>query len=203
MTESLERLAALLQKLPGIGPRTATRLTHFILTLPRGYCTELATALTAVAGRVKNCPICCNWTESDPCSVCADSQRDERLICLVEHPKNIRAVEATGFRGRYHVLGGVISPLAGIGPEQLRIEELLQRIPVDETVEVIFALSPRLEADTTVDYLQELLQRRRPRARLTRPAAGLPVGSDLEYADAMTLYQALHHRRELPGESPP
>lgn len=198
MTESLERLAAQLQKLPGIGPRTAVRLSQFILTLPRSYPRELAAALIQVAERVGHCQICCNWTEEEICSICADGTRDRRMVCIVEHPKNIRPIEATGFRGVYHVLGGVISPLQGIGPEQLRIDELLKRLPDDEELELIFALSPRLEADTTVDYLQDLLQRRRPRARLTRPAAGLPVGSDLEYADAMTLFQALQYRRELP-----
>jgi recombination protein RecR len=199
MPPSLQRLAELLQKLPGIGPKTAQRLAYFILTLPRRYCSDLASVLLDVAEKIRHCESCFNYTEESQCDICQDARRRQDLICVVEHPKNIRVIENTGYPGRYHVLGGVISPLEGVGPEELRLAELLSRIESEKITEVIFAFSPRVEADTTVDYIREIIIKKNPEIKLSRPASGIPMGCDLEYADAMTLHQAFYNRRIVKG----
>jgi recombination protein RecR len=194
--EPVARLIDALQRLPGIGPKTAQRLTFFLLKRPAEEVRELSEALIAVKERIVYCQTCFNVTDEDPCRVCADPSRDGRLICVVEEPNDLLAMERTGeYRGRYHVLLGALSPLDGIGPEDLKIRELLGRLDAGGTSEVILATNPNVEGEATALYLAKLL---RPLGvRITRIARGLPVGGDLEYADQVTLSKALEGRREI------
>jgi recombination protein RecR len=194
--EPVARLIDALQRLPGIGPKTAQRLTFFLLKRPAEEVRELSEALIAVKERIVYCQTCFNVTDEDPCRVCADPSRDGRLICVVEEPNDLLAMERTGeYRGRYHVLLGALSPLDGIGPEDLKIRELLSRLDAGGTSEVILATNPNVEGEATALYLAKLL---RPLGvRITRIARGLPVGGDLEYADQVTLSKALEGRREI------
>jgi len=194
--EPVARLIDALQRLPGIGPKTAQRLTFFLLKRPRDEVRELSEALTAVKERIVYCRICFNVTDEDPCRICADPSRDARVLCVVEEPNDLLAMERTGeFRGRYHVLLGALSPLEGVGPEDLKVRELLVRMETTETTEVILATNPNVEGEATALYLAKLL---RPLGvRITRIARGLPVGGDLEYADQVTLSKALEGRREI------
>jgi recombination protein RecR len=194
--EPVARLIDALQRLPGIGPKTAQRLTFFLLKRPVEEVRELAEALTAVKDRIVYCQTCFNVTDQDPCRICADPARDGRLLCIVEEPNDLLAMERTGeYRGRYHVLLGALSPLDGIGPEELKIRELLARLDAGGVQEVILATNPNVEGEATALYLARLL---RPLAlRVTRIARGLPVGGDLEYADQVTLSKALEGRREI------
>jgi recombination protein RecR len=182
-------------KLPGIGPKTASRLAFYVLRTPRDEATALAEAILEVKERIRLCTICFNITESDPCSICADPGRD-KAICVVEEPLDVVALERTGqFKGRYHVLHGAVSPIDGIGPEKLKIQELLQRIPREQPNEVILATNLDIPGEATANYLHHLLV---PLGvNVTRPASGLPVGGDLEYADEVTLGRALAGRRAL------
>ncbi|CAM3448170.1 recombination mediator RecR [Hydrogenibacillus schlegelii] len=194
--EPLARLIEAFQKLPGIGPKTATRLAFYVLKLPDEDVRALAEALQAVKRDLKTCSICHNVTDRDPCAICSDPTRDRRTICVVEEPKDVAAMEKMkGYRGLYHVLGGVLSPLDGIGPEELKIKSLLERLQ-DETVEeVIIATNPSVEGEATAVYLARLIK---PSGiRVTRIASGLPVGGDLEYADEVTLARALEGRRDV------
>ncbi len=203
-SESVEALVEQFTKLPTIGRKTAQRLTAYILKMPREEVVDLARALVAVKDRVRYCKICFNVTDSEVCSVCESAKRDGSVICVVEEPNDVMALERTGeFSGLYHVLGGVISPLDGIGPEELRIRELIARVggvrePGDATGEptpvreVILAMNPNVEGDTTAYYLSQLLH---PFGiKVTRIARGLPIGGDLEYADEATLSRALEGR---------
>jgi recombination protein RecR len=194
--EPVARLIDALQRLPGIGPKTAQRLTFFLLKRPLEEVRELADALVAVKERIVYCQTCFNVTDQDPCRICADPSRDGRMVCIVEEPNDLLAMERTGeYRGRYHVLLGALSPLDGIGPEDLKIRELLARLDAGGTTEVILATNPNGEGEATALYLAKLL---RPLgARITRIARGLPVGGDLEYADQVTLSKALEGRREI------
>jgi recombination protein RecR len=194
--EPVARLIEALQRLPGIGPKTAQRLTFFLLKRPPDEVRELAESLTAVKEKISYCRVCFNVTDDDPCRICADPARDGRLICIVEEPNDLLAMERTGeFRGRYHVLLGALSPLDGIGPEDLKVRELLARLDAGGTTEVILATNPNVEGEATALYLAKLL---RPLGvRVTRIARGLPVGGDLEYADQVTLAKALEGRREI------
>jgi recombination protein RecR len=194
--EPVARLIDALQRLPGIGPKTAQRLTFFLLKRPADEVRELSEALMAVKERIVYCRVCFNVTDQDPCRICADPARDTGLICIVEEPNDLLAMERTGeFRGRYHVLLGALSPLDGIGPEDLKIRELLARLDAGGTTEVILATNPNVEGEATALYLAKLL---RPLGvRVTRIARGLPVGGDLEYADQVTLSKALEGRREI------
>lgn len=187
------RLIDELNKLPGIGPKTAQRLTFYLLRMPADDARSLAEAIVEVKERVGFCSICFNITEEDPCWVCR-GERDRAMICVVEEPLDVLALERTGvYKGMYHVLHGTISPMAGIGPEDLRLRELLSRLG-DGVDEVILALNPDLEGDATAMYVTRLVQ---PLGiRVTRLARGLPVGGDLEYADQVTLTRALEGRRE-------
>jgi recombination protein RecR len=182
--------------LPGIGPKTAQRLTFFLLKRPAEEVRELSQALVAVKDRIVYCQTCFNVTDQDPCRICADPARDGRLLCVVEEPNDLLAMERTGeFRGRYHVLLGALSPLDGIGPEDLKVRELLARLDAGGMQEVILATNPNVEGEATALYLARLL---RPLGiRVTRIARGLPVGGDLEYADQVTLSKALEGRREI------
>ena len=190
------RLIDALQRLPGIGPKTAQRLTFFLLKRPADEVRELAESLVAVKERIVYCQTCFNVTDEDPCRLCADPARDARLLCVVEEPNDLMAMERTGeYRGRYHVLLGALSPLDGIGPDDLKVRELLVRIENGAVSEVILATNPNVEGEATALYLARLL---RPLGlRVTRIARGLPVGGDLEYADQVTLSKALEGRREI------
>ncbi len=216
-SESVEALVEQLTKLPTIGRKTAQRLTSYILKMPREEVVDLAKALVAVKDRVMYCSTCFNVTDTDPCPICSSSRRDHSLVCVVEEPSDVMALERTNeFNGVYHVLGGVISPLDGIGPEDLRIRELVARVsqthesanqngvvaepngqeaPSAKIQEIILAMNPNVEGDTTAYYISQLLK---PFGlRLTRIARGLPIGGDLEYADEATLSRALEGRVSL------
>jgi recombination protein RecR len=190
------RLIEALERLPGIGPKTAQRLAFHLLKQPAAAVRELAEALADVKARVVHCSSCFNITDADPCRICGDPARDPGLLCVVEEPNDLMAMERTGeFRGRYHVLLGALSPLDGIGPDELKVRELLTRIEGNHVREVILATNPNVEGDATALYLSKLL---RPLGlRVTRIARGLPVGGDLEYADEVTLSRALEGRREM------
>jgi recombination protein RecR len=194
--EPFARLIEALQRLPGIGPKTAQRLTFFLLKRPVDEVRELSEALLAVKERIVHCSGCFNVTDEDPCRICTDSGRDQQVLCVVEEPNDLLAMERTGeFRGRYHVLMGALSPLDGIGPEDLKVRELLARLDSGGITEVILATNPNVEGEATAIFLARLL---RPLGiRVTRIARGLPVGGDLEYADQVTLSKALEGRREI------
>jgi recombination protein RecR len=194
--EPVARLIEALQRLPGIGPKTAQRLTFFLLKRPAEEVRELTESLKAVKERIVSCRICFNVTDEDPCRICSDPRRDEHVLCVVEEPNDLLAMERTGeFRGRYHVLLGALSPLDGIGPDDIKVRELLGRLEAGRVTEVILATNPNVEGEATALYLAKLL---RPLGiRVTRIARGLPVGGDLEYADQVTLSKALEGRREI------
>jgi len=194
--EPVSRLIEELNKLPGIGPKSAARLTYYLLRIPEAEARALAEAIIAVKEKTVLCSSCQNITDSNPCAVCASKERDHSIICVVKDPLDIMALERTGrYRGLYHVLHGVLSPMDGIGPDDLKIKELLQRLKAGSVSEVILATNPNLEGEATAMYLQRLLS---PfGVRLTRLARGLPVGGDLEYADEVTLTHALEGRREM------
>ncbi len=196
MASSLSLLIQQLAKLPGIGEKTATRLAFHILRAPESYATELARVLVDVKKKLKQCSVCFQLTEQDPCALCIDERRDASLICVVAVPQDLMAIEKTGsFRGRYHVLHGVLSPLDGIGPDNLRIQPLFTRLGQGAIKEVIIATSPNVEGDATALYLARLIK---PLGiRVTRIASGVPIGGDLEYADGVTLNRALDSRREM------
>ncbi len=191
-SESVEQLIEQLGQLPGIGRKTAQRLALFILRQPREDVVALARALVNVKDKVRYCSICANITETDPCIICASKKRERSMICVVEEPSDVLAIEKTNeFRGLYHVLGGALSPLDGVGPEDLKIKELLNRIS-GEIIEIILAMNPNTEGEATTIYLSRLLK---PfGVKVTRIARGLPIGSDLEFADEATLSRALEGR---------
>jgi recombination protein RecR len=194
----LARLIDEFHKLPGIGPKSAQRLAYYLLRMPAVDAQALAAAILEVKERVTLCSICMNVTEVDPCRVCSDDRRDKATICVVEEPLDILALERShAYEGLYHVLHGAISPMEGIGPEDLKMTELLQRLRSDEVTEIILATNPNLEGEATAMYLTRLLK---PLGvKVTRLARGLPVGGDLEYADDVTLARALEGRQEMQG----
>ena len=185
-----------LGRLPGVGPKGAQRIAFYLLGADPADVRRLAAALVEVTDRIRFCKICGNVAEEDECRICRDPRRDSSVICVVEEPKDVAAIEKIReFRGRYHVLGGAISPIDGIGPEDLRITELMARLADGGVTEVILATDPNLEGEATATYLARLLK---PLGlRVTRPASGLPVGGDLEYADEVTLGRAFEGRRLL------
>jgi len=187
-----------LGRLPGIGPKSAQRIAFHLLKLPTEDATRLAMAITEAKAKVRFCERCWNVAEDRECGICTDDQRDLRLLCVVEEARDIVALEKTGeFRGRYHVLLGAISPIDGIGPEQLKVRELLVRLEPEGVEEVILCTNPNVEGEATALYLARLLK---PLGvKVTRLASGLPVGGDLEYADELTLGRALEGRREIAG----
>ena len=195
LPDPLLRLVEELQRLPGIGPKGAQRLAFHILKTPREETERLVDAVRDVKERVTYCSICSNITDSDPCVFCSSADRDRHVICVVEEPQNVSAIEKTGdFKGLYHVLMGSISPLQGVGPDDLKIKSLLSRLS-NSVAEVILATNPTVEGETTALYLTRLLK---PLGvRVTRIAMGVPVGSDLEYADQVTMQKALEGRREV------
>ena len=183
-------------KLPGVGPKGATRIAFHLLNSDHNDVTKLAEVLREVKEKVRFCKECYNVAQNDFCRICADNRRDQTLICVVEEPKDVLAIERTReFRGKYHVLGGAISPIDGIGPDDLRIKELMSRLSDDSISEVILATDPNLEGEATATYLARLLS---PLGlKITRLASGLPVGGDLEYADEITLGRAFEGRRQV------
>ena len=192
----LLRLLELLEKLPGIGPRSAERIAFYLLRIPLEEARHLSQAILDVKERLQFCEVCFNLSESPRCQICEDPTRDPAILCVVEEPKDILAIEKTGsYRGLYHVLLGAIAPLDGIGPELLKIDELLRRLGDGAVQEVIVATDADKDGETTAAYLAKLL-RAQP-VKLTRLASGIPVGSHLEYADHATLARALEGRREL------
>ena len=196
LPEPLVRLVEQLQKLPGIGAKSAQRLAFHILRHPREDAEHLVDAIRDVKERVTYCSNCNNITDTDPCGLCGDPGRDQRIICVVEEPQNVTVVDRTGgFRGLYHVLMGAISPLQGVGPDDLKIKGLLARIAGGGVEEVILATNPTVEGEATAIYLARLLK---PLGlRVTRIATGIPVGSDLEYADDLSVGKAMDGRREV------
>lgn len=194
--EPVSRLIEEFNKLPGIGPKTAQRLTYYLLRAPAEQSQALAEALVRMKERTLFCSVCFNITEHDPCAVCQDEHRDRTVICVVEEPLDVLALERTRlFRGLYHVLHGAISPVDNIGPEDLRLRELLTRVGRDGITEVVLATNPNLEGEATAMYVNRLI---RPLGvKVTRLARGLPVGGDLEYADEVTLSRAIEGRREM------
>jgi recombination protein RecR len=192
---AVDNLLAQLTRLPGIGQRTAQRLAFHILQQPPAEALALAAALTEVKERVRFCRECGNLTEEPVCSICLDPRRDRSLVCVVEQPVDVISLERTAeYHGLYHVLGGALSPIDGIDPGDLRIDELLRRVETGSVTEVVLATNPTMTGEATAGYLADRL---RGRARITRLASGLPVGGDLEYADEVTLGRALSGRREM------
>jgi recombination protein RecR len=192
----LARLVGEFERLPGIGPKSAQRLAFYVLRLSDEEAHALADAITEVKRRIGLCRVCFNFTDQEVCDICRDPRRDPALLCVVADPRDLIAMEKTGeFKGRYHVLQGVLAPMEGIGPDQLKIRELLARLRENEVREVVLATNPTVEGDATAMYLAGLLK---PLGvRVTRIAHGVPVGGDLDYADQATLIQAFEGRREM------
>jgi recombination protein RecR len=192
---SVENLVAQLSRLPGVGQRTAQRLAFHLLQRPKDEALALATAIADVKERVRFCRECGNLTEEETCEICRDARRDRSVICVVEQPVDLISLERTAeFRGLYHVLGGALSPLDGVEPRDLRIDDLLRRVDANGVHEVVLATNPNMTGEATAAYVADRL---RGRVRVTRLASGLPVGGDLEYADEVTLGRALAGRREI------
>ena len=194
--KSLDNLAQELLRLPGVGPKTAQRLAFHLLKRPKAEAEALAQAIVNLKEKVIHCCVCCGITEQDPCPICRNPERNPALICVVEEPNDLFALEKSGeFRGKYHVLMGVLSPLDGIGPQDLRIDPLLNRLRSGGVEEVIIATNPNMEGEATALYLAKLIK---PLGiKVTRIARGLPMGGDLEYADEVTLAKSLQGRREI------
>jgi recombination protein RecR len=192
---AVENLVSQLTRLPGVGNRTAQRLAFHLLSVPKDEALALASALADVKERVRFCSECGNLTEEETCEICRDARRDRTVICVVEHPADLVSVERTAeYRGLYHVLGGALSPLDGVEPDDLRIAGLMSRVDRNGIEEVVLATNPNMTGEATASYLADRL---RGRVRVTRLASGLPVGGDLEYADEVTLGRALADRREM------
>jgi recombination protein RecR len=199
---AIEELVAEFAKLPGIGRKTAQRLTYFLLKQPREEAARLSRAVAALGERVRACSRCGDLTEADPCALCTDPRRDQGLICIVEEASDVAAIERTGeYRGLYHVLGGRLSPLDGVGPDALNLPSLLARLANGTAVrEVIVATNPSVEGEATAHYVERTLRQTAPAVAVSRLARGLPVGGELEYADGETIAQAFSARRKFPGE---
>lgn len=193
--KGLDRLVSEFQRLPGIGAKSAARLAYYLLRSPREEAERLASAITESREAIRRCSVCNTLTEADPCEVCSDPERDGSLLCVVEEPGNVAAIEKTReFRGRYHVLWGALSPLRGIGPDEIDVAGLVARV-TPEVREVVLATNPNVEGETTALYIAKRLKP--TGVRVTRIAFGLPVGGDIEYADEVTMARSLENRREL------
>ena len=194
--ESINALTMQLARLPGIGAKSAQRLAYHILDMPEGNARELAAAITRARDTVRYCPICGNYTDVEPCAICADAQRKGDVLCVVRDARDVFSMEKLReFRGKYHVLHGTISPMDGVGPDDIRIKELLKRVDEEGVKEVILATNPDVEGEATASYIARLLK---PKGiRVTRIAHGIPIGGNLEYVDEMTLLKAVEGRREM------
>ncbi len=195
----IERLVAAMKKLPGIGEKSATRLAFYLLSAPEGYAQELAEAIVRLKHEIVLCERCFDLTESSPCRVCRDERRDAALVCVVEEPADLASIERSGrFGGHYHVLGGTLSPADGIGPEELRIRELEERVRSGAVREVVLATNPTAEGDATAHFVADRL--RDVGVRVTRIAYGMPLGGDFEYADHVTVGRSIDNRRDMDAE---
>ena len=196
MDNPINRLISEFAKLPGIGERTATRLAYYVLKSSPDYARDFASALVEVKEKIRLCSVCINLTDRDPCLICKDPRRDRSIICVVEDPTDLAAIEKTGaFKGQYHVLHGVLSPLDGVGPDDLRVRELIERLRDDSVSEIIVATNPSVEGEATALYLAKILK---PLGvKLSRIASGIPMGGDLEYIDQVTISRALEARHEI------
>jgi len=194
--EPVARLIGELSKLPGVGNRTAQRLAFFIVNMPQSQALSLANSISSVKDKIRNCSVCCNITDLDPCRICQSHLRDKDIVCVLEDPKDVAAMERMkDFKGVYHVLHGTISPMDGVGPDDIKIKELLTRVAYGNISEVIMATDPDVEGEATAVYISRLLK---PMGiKVTRIAHGIPVGGDLEYADEVTLSKAMEGRREM------
>jgi recombination protein RecR len=198
LPNSLQNLINLLEQLPGIGPKTAARLTFYLWQTPEHYIEKFAQALLDLKKQTEECSQCFNLDETDPCSICADQARDQSLVCVVERPLDIVAFEKIGdYQGLYHVLGGVINPVEHIGPSELHISELFDRIKNNGVKEMIMATNPTMEGEATAMYIARKIKERGLEIKVTRLGQGLPTGADLDYADAWTLKQAWQNRRDI------
>ncbi|MCW8965879.1 MAG: recombination mediator RecR [Candidatus Pacearchaeota archaeon] len=192
----LERLIHHLSKLPGLGKKSASRIAYYLLNADTSYTESLSRDIKELKEKIKPCHICGNYTEENPCSICTDPNRDKSILCIIEQPKDIQAIESShGFQGLYHVLNGVISPIDGVGPEDLTFLQLFERLKNEQITEIIIATNPTVEGETTALYLVRQLQG--THIKITRIALGIPLGGDLEYADSITLARALKGRNEI------
>jgi len=195
VAKPIQDLVEYFEKLPGIGPKTAQRLTYYLIHMPEEEVINFAQAILDLRKKTVMCSTCFNIAETDPCAICKDEDRERDIVCIVEDPMDVLALEKAGFAGLYHVLHGVVSPLNNIGPEDLKIRELLPRLKSGEVKEIILATNPNMEGEATAMYIQRLIN---PLGiKITRIARGLPVGGDLEYADEVTLSRALEGRKEF------
>ena len=191
---AIDELTASFSRLPGIGKKSAARIVNHLLKSDSGYVQDFARQLSELQQKIQPCSICGAWTENDPCPICQNPQRDKSIICVVEQPQDVQTIEnAGGYSGMFHVLGGVIAPLDGIGPDQLNIKSLVKRVQDDSIKEVILAMNPTFEGDSTALYLQKILSSV-ANLKVTRLATGIPVGGDLEYADKLTLARSFRGR---------
>ena len=192
----LNKLVEQFEKLPGVGRKSAQRLAFYVLAMPKSEATAFAEAILEAKDKIRHCAVCCNLTDEEVCDICKSDKRDKSIICVVEDPRDVAALEKTReFKGLYHVLHGVISPMDGIGPESLKIKELLTRLGDEKVKEVIMATNPTIEGEATAMYISRLIK---PMGiTVTRLAYGIPVGADLEYADEVTLLRAIEGRREI------
>lgn len=195
----LDSLTEQLSRLPGIGKKSALRIAYYLLQADSAYNERLATEIRELQSRIRRCSVCGNYTERDPCDICTDPSRDRSTVCVVEHPQDVAVLEASReYNGLYHVLGGVISPIDGVGPEDLSIASLIARVHEEGVTEVILATNPTVEGDTTALYLVRLLEERG--VKTSRLALGLPVGGDIEYADRLTIARSLRGRTPLSSD---
>lgn len=194
---ALENLTKLLSRLPGVGPKSASRIAFSLIKTPKDYNRLLAEDIATIQEKVHPCSICGSFTETDPCPVCTDTTRDRSMLCIVEQPQDVMTIQASGaYNGLFHVLGGAINPLNGVGPEDLSFGKLMERIEAGSFLEIIIATNPTEEGDTTALYIRHVLKSH-PELNLTRLASGLPIGGDLEYADRTTLTRSFRGRVKL------
>lgn len=194
---ALESLAKLLARLPGVGPKSASRIAFSLIKTPKDYNKLLAQDIATIQEKVRPCSICGSFTETDPCPICTDATRDKSMLCIVEQPQDVMTIQASGaYNGLFHVLGGALNPLNGIGPEDLSFGKLMERIEGGSFSEIIIATNPTEEGDTTALYIRHILKNH-PELNLTRLASGLPIGGDLEYADRTTLTRSFRGRVKL------
>lgn len=193
---ALDEIIDSFSRLPGIGKKSAARIANSLLSADTGFMQRFSAQIATLQERIRPCSVCGSWTEKDPCPICSDTLRDRSVICVVEQPQDVQTIESSHtFRGLYHVLGGVISPLDGVGPSQLRISELHQRVSTGEVSEVIIATNPTVDGDTTALYIQKALES--SGVRITRLASGIPAGGDLEYVDRLTLDRSFRGRTAI------
>ncbi|MBD5439118.1 MAG: recombination protein RecR [Treponema sp.] len=194
---AIEELVESFSRLPGIGKKSAGRITNFLLKADRNYVERFGAQMISLQEKIHPCPICGNWTEKDPCPICSDNLRDQSVICVVEQPQDVSTIESFHeFNGLFHVLGGVICPVEGIGPDELNIAPLVRRAKENGVQEIIIATNPTVDGDVTALYLQRILSQQ-VSAKITRLASGLPVGGDLEYADRLTFARSFRGRTEI------